>query len=87
MVVSTKGAANARQKWLELLESSKRSKSSQEPLAETTENSPRERLGRAMVTSGNDGDTSAPLSPPKKAAFGGTSRDLSCRAHSNSATQ
>ncbi|KAL1417737.1 hypothetical protein MTO96_026517 [Rhipicephalus appendiculatus] len=70
MVVSTKGAAaNARQKWLELLESSKRSKPTQEPLAETTESSPRERSGRAMVTSGNGGDTSAPLSPPKKAAF------------------
>ncbi|KAL1417734.1 hypothetical protein MTO96_026515 [Rhipicephalus appendiculatus] len=65
IAVSTKGAANSRQKWLELLESSKHSQRSREPLAETPQSAPRKPLGRATATSGKDGDNSTPLSPHK----------------------
>ncbi|KAH7939252.1 hypothetical protein HPB52_009685 [Rhipicephalus sanguineus] len=64
LVPSTKGKLSGRHKWLGLLDA-EHSQSSFEASAEAAEVAPREPLGRAKVTSGNDGDTSTPLSPRK----------------------
>ncbi|KAL1442431.1 hypothetical protein MTO96_030809 [Rhipicephalus appendiculatus] len=64
LVASTKGKASGQQKWLELLEA-EHSNSSSEAFSEAAAIVPRERLGRAKDTSGNEGDTSTTSSLPQ----------------------